>query len=70
MVTLEKMILYIFTDGYVDQFGGESGKKMKYPRFRKLLLEIGDKSLSTQKEELESYLNNGERKTIRFPSNN
>ena len=30
---------------------------MKYPRFRKLLLEIGDKPLSTQKEELESYLN-------------
>ena len=58
MVTLEKNdIIYLFTDGYVDQFGGESGKKMKYPRFRKLLLEIGDKPLSTQKEELEIYLN-------------
>ena len=32
-------IIYIFTDGYADQFGGKLGKKLKYNRFRKLILE-------------------------------
>jgi serine phosphatase RsbU (regulator of sigma subunit) len=36
--------LYIFTDGYADQFGGEKGKKFKYSQFKKLLLGIKDKS--------------------------
>ena len=31
---------YIFSDGYVDQFGGDDGKKFKYRRFRHLLLNI------------------------------
>ncbi len=33
-------ILYMFTDGYVDQFGGVDHKKFKYRRFRHLLLNI------------------------------
>lgn len=39
---------YIFSDGYVDQFGGEKGKKYKAPNFRKLLLSIQLKSLTQQ----------------------
>ena len=31
---------YLFTDGYVDQFGGSEGKKFKFRRFRHLLLQI------------------------------
>ena len=31
-------IMYLFTDGYADQFGGEKGKKFKYSSFRALLL--------------------------------
>jgi serine phosphatase RsbU (regulator of sigma subunit) len=31
--------LYIFTDGYADQFGGEKGKKLKYKPFQDLLLQ-------------------------------
>ena len=32
--------IYLFTDGYVDQFGGPEGKKYKYRRFRHLLLTL------------------------------
>lgn len=31
---------FMFTDGYVDQFGGSEGKKFKFRRFRHLLLQI------------------------------
>jgi hypothetical protein len=31
--------IYIFRDGFDDQFGGEKGKKFKYKPFKKLLLE-------------------------------
>jgi ligand-binding sensor domain-containing protein/serine phosphatase RsbU (regulator of sigma subunit) len=33
-------MLYLFSDGYADQFGGPEGKKFKYRRFRHLLLTI------------------------------
>jgi serine phosphatase RsbU (regulator of sigma subunit) len=41
--------IYIFSDGYVDQFGGEKGKKFKARAFRELLLSIQDKSMEEQK---------------------
>jgi serine phosphatase RsbU (regulator of sigma subunit)/Tfp pilus assembly protein PilF len=41
---------YIFSDGYVDQFGGEKGKKFKAKSFRELLLSIQDKPMEKQKE--------------------
>jgi serine phosphatase RsbU (regulator of sigma subunit) len=40
--------IYIFSDGFVDQFGGEKGKKFKAKAFRKLLLSIQDKTLEEQ----------------------
>jgi serine phosphatase RsbU (regulator of sigma subunit) len=43
-------MLYIFSDGYLDQFGGEQKKKFGYRRFRELLLEIHLKELQEQKE--------------------
>lgn len=50
-INLEKDdIFYIFSDGYADQFGGEKGKKFKYGKFRKLLIEISNKPMSEQKE--------------------
>jgi serine phosphatase RsbU (regulator of sigma subunit) len=33
-------MVYVFSDGYADQFGGPKGKKFLYRRFRELLLEI------------------------------
>jgi serine phosphatase RsbU (regulator of sigma subunit) len=32
-------MLYLFSDGYADQFGGPGGKKLHYRAFRKILLE-------------------------------
>ncbi len=48
--------IYIFSDGYADQFGGPRGKKLMYRRFRELLIENGDKELSEQKNELQKSL--------------
>ncbi|OFY93314.1 MAG: hypothetical protein A3K10_17285 [Bacteroidetes bacterium RIFCSPLOWO2_12_FULL_31_6] len=45
----ENDIIYIFSDGYVDQFGGEKGKKFKTKSFRELLLEISSKPMEEQK---------------------
>jgi tetratricopeptide (TPR) repeat protein len=41
--------IYIFSDGYIDQFGGEKGKKFKPTAFRNLLLSIQDKSMEEQR---------------------
>jgi len=41
--------IYMFSDGYVDQFGGERGKKFKAKAFRELLLSIQDKTMEEQK---------------------
>jgi serine phosphatase RsbU (regulator of sigma subunit) len=43
-------IYYILSDGYIDQFGGDKGKKFMTKRFKELLLEIYDKPMETQKE--------------------
>ncbi|MEX1000680.1 MAG: SpoIIE family protein phosphatase [Crocinitomicaceae bacterium] len=42
--------IYIFSDGFSDQFGGEKGKKYKAKNFKKLLLSVKDKPMSEQKE--------------------
>ncbi len=49
-------IIYIFTDGFQDQFGGnqrEEGKKFKVSRMKELFLSIADKQMSEQKELLD-----------------
>ena len=49
-------MLYIFTDGYTDQFGGPEGKKYKYRRFRHLLLTIHQLPLKKQREYMEDSI--------------
>jgi serine phosphatase RsbU (regulator of sigma subunit) len=51
-------IIYLFSDGFVDQFGGKEGKKFKYQPFRNLLLKIHDLPMHKQKEELLSVHEN------------
>ncbi|MDF1672980.1 MAG: SpoIIE family protein phosphatase [Vicingaceae bacterium] len=41
--------IYIFSDGYADQFGGEKGKKMKTANFKKLLLSIQKEPMEVQR---------------------
>jgi serine phosphatase RsbU (regulator of sigma subunit) len=40
--------IYLFTDGYPDQFGGPKGKKFKYRNFKEQLIELKDKPMSEQ----------------------
>ena len=40
--------VYMFTDGFPDQFGGPQGKKFKYRPFKDLLLEIHERPMEEQ----------------------
>ena len=45
--------LYLFTDGYPDQFGWETNKKFKITRFRDLLRSVSGMSMERQREHIE-----------------
>ncbi len=49
-------VIYTFTDGFADQFGGPKGKKFKYRRLIELLNAQHDKSGQDQKKILEEHL--------------
>ncbi len=49
--------LYMFSDGYVDQFGGPEGKKFMAKAFKKLLLEVQDYPMEEQGKILDDTLN-------------
>ncbi len=53
---VENDIFYIFSDGYVDQFGGAENKKFMYRRFRYLLLSIHNFPVNDQKAILEENI--------------
>ncbi len=44
--------IYLFTDGYADQFGGPEGKKMLSKRFREMLKEIQNLPMNEQEKYL------------------
>jgi serine phosphatase RsbU (regulator of sigma subunit) len=48
----ENDVVYLFSDGFVDQFGGPEGKKFKYQPFRNLLLNISNLPMHLQKNDL------------------
>ncbi|MCK4698696.1 MAG: SpoIIE family protein phosphatase, partial [Bacteroidales bacterium] len=49
-------MIYLFSDGYPDQFGGPTGKKFMYRRFRHMLLTIHKLPLQEQKDFLENSI--------------
>ena len=49
-------LVYIFSDGFADQFGGDKGKKFKYKQFQDILIENKSKSMKEQKEILEQAI--------------
>ncbi len=51
-------IFYLFSDGLMDQFGGDDGKKFRSRRFKHLLLEIHNEPLETQKDLIKLSLSN------------
>ena len=54
--------VYVFTDGFADQFGGPKGKKFKYKALQDLLIKIQDHDMVEQKKilsrELETWKGN------------
>jgi serine phosphatase RsbU (regulator of sigma subunit) len=56
-VTLQKGdTIYLYTDGYADQFGGSDGKKFKYKQLQELLVSINSLSMSEQAKILETKI--------------
>jgi len=50
-------IIYIYTDGYADQFGGPKGKKFKYKQLNDLLLSIHTLPMNEQLKTLSNTFN-------------
>jgi tetratricopeptide (TPR) repeat protein len=50
--------LYLFTDGYADQFGGPKGKKFKYKQLQELIMGNSQSTMREQKNTLEQGLDN------------
>jgi len=51
-------VVYAFTDGYADQFGGVKGKKFKYRQLEEKLLAMSSLKMEEQKKLLEETLEN------------
>ncbi len=49
-------LVYLFSDGYADQFGGPDDKKFKYSALKELLLKTHLKPMEAQKKEIERTL--------------
>src|ERR1051325_9748673 len=49
--------IYIFSDGYADQFGGPKGKKFKYKQLQELLLSMQQESMEKQSAILDKTIN-------------
>jgi serine phosphatase RsbU (regulator of sigma subunit) len=50
--------IYIFSDGYADQFGGPKGKKFMAGNFRDLLVEVSKLPIDQQKDKLNTTIEN------------
>jgi serine phosphatase RsbU (regulator of sigma subunit) len=50
--------IYLFSDGFVDQFGGKNGKKYKAANYRKLLLSIQQEPMDKQKQLINTTFDN------------
>lgn len=50
--------IYLFTDGFIDQFGGEKNKKLNKSNFKDLLNTINDMNMDEQEAFLEYSFNN------------
>jgi serine phosphatase RsbU (regulator of sigma subunit) len=49
-------ILYLFSDGYADQFGGEQGKKLMRKRFKEIIIETASQPMADQKKYLQQFI--------------
>ncbi|MBK8367516.1 MAG: SpoIIE family protein phosphatase [Bacteroidetes bacterium] len=51
-------LVYLFSDGFADQFGGDKGKKFKYKQLKDILLENQNLSMIEQRSILENKFTN------------
>ncbi|MGZ4158273.1 MAG: PP2C family protein-serine/threonine phosphatase, partial [Bacteroidia bacterium] len=49
--------IYLFTDGYPDQFGGDNGKKIKISNIKNVLNDIQTLPIAKQEMIIENYFN-------------
>jgi serine phosphatase RsbU (regulator of sigma subunit) len=49
--------IYLFSDGYADQFGGERGKKFKYKNMQRLFSEVSHLAMNEQRNRIEEVMN-------------
>lgn len=50
--------IYLFSDGFADQFGGENGKKLTTKKFKELLIAISGLPMADQKNQLNAFADN------------
>ena len=55
--------IYLFTDGFADQFGGQPERKLTKNRFRELLLSVQNLTIQQQAIELDNFITNYKQKT-------
>jgi len=51
-------VLYLYTDGFADQFGGPKGKKFNYKKLNELLVSVNNEKIIDQKDKLEENFKN------------
>ncbi|MBS1635287.1 MAG: SpoIIE family protein phosphatase [Bacteroidetes bacterium] len=51
-------MIYMFSDGYADQFGGDKGKKFMVKKFHEVLVNIHQYSMTEQHNQLLTYFEN------------
>jgi len=51
-------VIYLFSDGFADQFGGSENKKYKYSSLKKLFIKVNNLSMEEQKNEIENEFEN------------
>ncbi|MCX8167327.1 MAG: tetratricopeptide repeat protein, partial [Candidatus Micrarchaeota archaeon] len=56
--TIKNNYLYMFSDGFQDQFGGEKGKRLGTKKWKELISEISQINLFQRKKHLENYFDN------------
>jgi serine phosphatase RsbU (regulator of sigma subunit) len=50
--------IYMYSDGYADQFGGTDGRKIMTRKFKELLMEVHQQEMHSQMTVLESHFDN------------
>lgn len=50
--------IYLYTDGYADQFGGLEGKKLMSKKFKDILMNIHESPMASQATTLDTYIQN------------